>query len=139
MPELNISTGLVTYKLNDACEITINPTDSLFIEKLYDLFDKLDAKQDNYRERISKAGANKAVFNIAREADTELRGMLNETFGFDICGAVFGEVSIYALADGVPLWANLILALLDAVDEKVSDELKKSSNRMNKYTSKYHK
>lgn len=139
MLQLNISTGLVTYKLNDACEITINPTDSLFIEKLYTLFDDLDAKQDDYRAQISKAGANKAVFGIAREANKELREMLNKVFGFDICGAVFGEVSVYALADGVPLWANLLLALLDTIDESVSGELKKTSNRMLKYTSKYHK
>ena len=139
MQELKISTGLVTYRLNDACEITINPTDSLFIEKMYTVFDDLDAKQDNYRVQISKAGANKAVFDIAREANKELRDMLNEVFGFDICDAVFGEVSVYALADGVPLWANLLLALLDAIDESVSGELKKTSNRMLKYTSKYHK
>ena len=69
MQELKISTGLVTYRLNDASEITINPTDSLFIEKLYTVFDDLDAKQDNYRVQISKAGANKAVFDIAREAN----------------------------------------------------------------------
>lgn len=35
MKELNFESGLVTYSLNGKCEVSFNPTDSNFIERLY--------------------------------------------------------------------------------------------------------
>ena len=51
MPEvrekvLQFDTGLVTYHLNEQCDVVFNPTDSVFVEKLYAAFNDLDRKQE---------------------------------------------------------------------------------------------
>lgn len=138
MPELNISTGLVTYKVNGQTEITINPTDINFVEALYTVFDQLDKKQDEYKDAINNA-EKAEVFSIARRMDNELRELINNLFNCDICGNLFGKMSVCSLADGLPLWANLLLGVMDIVDDSFVSEQKKTSTRLAKYTSKYHK
>ena len=48
MKELNFDSGLTTYSLNGKCEVSFNPTDSNFVEKLYSAFEELDKKQEGY-------------------------------------------------------------------------------------------
>ena len=49
MKELNFDSGLTTYSLNGKCEVSFNPTDSNFVEKLYSAFEELDKKQEGYK------------------------------------------------------------------------------------------
>ena len=44
--QIPVFTGLQTYRLNDACEVSFNPTDSGFVKRLYTAFDELKAKYD---------------------------------------------------------------------------------------------
>ena len=52
MAEIRFETGLVSYHLNDACEVSFNPTDSAFVERLFHTFDTLDRKQEAYKAEI---------------------------------------------------------------------------------------
>lgn len=137
MKELNVAAGLETFKINGVCEVVFCPTDPVFVEKLYNVFDSLDQKQEAYAEEIQKAQKHE-IFTIARKRDAELREMVNEVFGFDICSAVFGSVSVCAMADGLPLWSNLMLAVMDEVDSSFEREQKRTNPRIEKYTAKYH-
>ena len=42
-----------------------------------------------------------------------------------------------ALADGLPVWANLIMAIIDTFDDEFAQEKKKKNPRLAKYTAKY--
>ena len=46
MKDLNFDSGVVTYSLNGKCEVSFNPTDSNFVERIYTAFNDLDKKQD---------------------------------------------------------------------------------------------
>ena len=46
MNTLNFDTGVVTFLVNDKAEISFNPTDSNFVERLFRTFDDLDKRQD---------------------------------------------------------------------------------------------
>ena len=46
MAELNFATGVVTFTVNGKCDISFNPTDSAFVERLFNAFDTLDKKQE---------------------------------------------------------------------------------------------
>lgn len=138
MKELSIATGLVEYRINDAVTVTFNPTDSGFVEKIFATFDELDKKQDEYRSEIEHA-QKQEIFDIAKKRDAEMREKIDGLFGVPVCDALFGEVNVYALADGLPLWCNLMLAIMDEIDTAFAREQKMTNTRITKYSSKYHK
>ncbi len=139
MKELNFDTGVVTYNLNGKHELSFNPTDSTFVEKLFTAFDTLDSKQEAYKAEAEKTQGKREVFETARRMDEEMRDIIDEALGAGTCAALFGDMNVYALADGLPVWANLMLAVMDEVDTTFARERKAQSPRLAKYTKKYHK
>lgn len=139
MKELKIATGVETYKLNDSVEVSFNPTDAAFGEKLFNAFDTLDKRQESYKAEVGKAEGKKELFDVVRKLDGEMREIINDVFEFDVCSGLFGELNVYALAEGLPLWANLLFAIMDEMDETVMREKKAMNPRIAKYTKKYHK
>lgn len=139
MESLLIETGVVTYNLNDQCTVSFNPTDTFFAERLFEGFSTLDRKQQEYRNADTERTENVDVFKLARERDGEMREIINHVFEQDVCTPVFGSMNVYALADGLPLWANLMLAVIDKMDEALTKERKAMNPRVEKYTRKYHK
>lgn len=139
MKELNFDTGLVTYSINGKCELAFNPTDSTFVEKLFNAFDTLDKKQEAYKAEVEKTANKREVFETARKMDEEMRDIINEVFGFDVCTLLFDTMNVYALADGLPVWSNLMLGIMDEVDTTFARESKLTNPRIQKYTKKYHK
>ena len=71
--------------------------------------------------------------------DEEMRDIIQEVFCFDVCGAVFGDMNVYALADGLPVWCNLMLSVMDEIDTTFAREQKAQNPRISKYTKKYHR
>lgn len=138
MPELKFETGVVTFMVNGKCEVSFNPTDSAFVEKLFHAFDTLDKRQERYKEQISGVKDNREVFQIARSQDAEMREIIDGVFG-PVSKELFGDMNVYALADGLPVWANLMLAVMDEVDTSFAREQKKTNPRVAKYTAKYKK
>lgn len=139
MNALNFETGLVTFSVNGKSEISFNPTDSNFVERLFHAFDTLDKKQELYREEVAKLSDKREIFEVAHRRDEEMRALLNEVFGVDVCGPVFGGMNVYAMADGLPVWCNFLLAVMDEVDTTFAREQKATNPRIQKYTAKYHR
>ena len=140
MKELNFETGLVTYSLNGGkCQLSFNPTDSNFVEKLFNAFDTLDKKQEAYKAEAEKNANKREIVETARKMGEEMRDIIQEVFGFDVCGAVFGDMNVYALADGLPVWCNLMLSVMDEIDTTFAREQKAQNPRISKYTKKYHR
>lgn len=139
MKELVFDTGLVTFSVNGACEVSFNPTDSEFVKRLFDAFDTLDKKQDAYKAEIEKTADKKQIFEIARERDKEMREIIDSVFETPVSDLLFGSMNVYALADGLPVWCNLMLAVMDEVDTTFAREQKVTDARIKKYTEKYHK
>ena len=139
MKDLNIDTGLVTYNLNDAVQVTFNPTDLVFGEKLFNIFDQLDAKQNEYLENIKAKKDNRELFEYGRQLDKEMRDYLFTLFDMDIVTPLIGDISVYALADGMPIWANILTTLVDEMDSATTKNNELSKKRIAKYTKKYTK
>lgn len=81
MQELNFGDGLATYTVNGKCEVSFNPTDSNFVERLYLAFEDLDKKQEGYKTQIEKMGDKKLIFEFARERDKEMREIIDSVSG----------------------------------------------------------
>lgn len=138
MSELNFDTGIVTFSVNGKCDVAFNPTDSVFVERLFRAFDTLDKKQEAYKDEVAKMTDKRQIFEFARKRDAEMREIINEVFGVDLCASVFGDMNVYAMANGLPVWCNLMLAVMDEVDTTFAREQKATNPRVQKYTAKYH-
>lgn len=137
MKELNFETGLVTYDLNGKCEVSFNPTDSNFVERLYSAFEELDKKQEGYKAQVDKMADKKEIFEFARERDAEMRTIIDGVFDAPVSDALFGGMNVYAVAGGLPVWCNLMLAVMDEIDTTFAREQKATNPRIAKYTAKY--
>ena len=139
MPEIKFETGVVSFKLNDAAEVSFHPTDSAFVEPIFNTFDELDKKQEAYKAEIDRCADKKEIFAIARRRDAEMREVLDGLFGKPICEPLFGTMNVYALADGLPVWCNLMLAIIDQIDTRSLQERKGTSARIEQYTKRWKK
>ena len=130
MRELNFDTGVVEYQVNGGSVIRFNPADTRFVEKLHKLFEKLGATQ----EEIPGEGQ---VFALMEQKDAAMRQNLDEVFGEGTAHSLFPDVGLYALAGGLPLWANFLLAVLDEVERAMGEQQRLASPRVEKYMAKY--
>ena len=139
MKELRFDTGLVEYKLNDAVVVTFNPTDAAFVERLFNTFDALDKADEARMDEAEHTANAREIFDLARKRDVEMRGMIDDVLGQPVCDALFGSMNVYAAADGLPVWCNLMFAIMDEIDTSFAREQKATNPRIQKYTAKYHK
>lgn len=139
MKELNFDVGLSTYRLNGAVDVAFNPTDSSFAQRLFELYDTLNKKQNFYRERIEKIADKKQIFTFAAEQDAEMRQMIDGLFGCPVCEKLFGNMNAYALANGLPAWCNLLYAIMDEVDSAFAREQKATNPRLEAYRQRWAK
>lgn len=139
MGKINFSDGLTEYSLNDAVTVHFNPSDTDFISRIYDAFEALDAKQEAYKAEAEKLIGKKELFDFMRERDKEMRAILDGLFDRPVCEALFGSMNVYAKGDGLPVWANLMLALVDEIDANTEKDDKLGNSRLQKYIKKYQK
>ena len=135
MKELNFDLGLNEYDLGGKVTVQFNPTDVSFLEKLSESFAALDQIQEEVkREEITD---EKDVYNLAKNLDIRMREIIDALFGMDVCTPLFGELNLFASAGGLPVWANLMLAIADEVQDSMDSELTQREARIRKYTEKY--
>ena len=149
MDTLRIETGLKEIQIADedgnvACTVRLNPTDMYFAEKLLDTMADIG---DLYTDYVNKSKeideiedsdkSNIQFIELGRTADTQIREKINGLFGQDICTPLVGSMRIYAMANGFPVWANIVFAFIDLFDENLTKEKKKQNPRIEKYTKKY--
>lgn len=138
--ELNFTHGVREYTVHGVggdVVIRFNPTDGEFVQRLYHAFEVLDKKQDAYNEEIRKCGDRVKIFEIARKRSDEMREIIDGIFEEPICEKVFGRMNLYALSDGLHVWTNFLLALMDETDSAFAREQKATNPRLKKYTEKY--
>ena len=107
------------------------------LDRLSRAFSELDSLQEEVRSTREKITDDREVFPIARELDGKMRTILNELFGKEICEPLFGSVNLFASSGGLPLWANLLLAITDEVQGAMQGELAQREKRIEKYVKKY--
>lgn len=137
MKELNFDTGLTTFTVNGVCEVSFNPTDLAFSERLFGAFDSLEEMERKYRDQVSKMADRKEIFLFAREIDQDMRAVIDLAFGKPVCDDLFGATNVYAMADGLSIWMNFFFAIMDEVDTAFAREQKATNPRIQKYMAKY--
>jgi hypothetical protein len=137
MKNLTFDNGIVEYDLGGKVTVCFNPTDVGFIQKLSDSFSYLDLIQEEVKLRKEEVTDEKDVYKLAKSLDGKMRDIINALFGQDVCTPLFGEMNLFASAGGLPVWANLMLAIAEEVEASMQGELKQREARIAKYVEKY--
>ena len=139
MNTLSFATGIITYRVNDSCDVSFNPTDSAFIERLYTAFEVLEKKQESYKSDIMSREKPQDILSFSQERDAEMRKIIDGVFGEGISSQLFGDMNVYSLANGLPVWCNFLLAVMDESNSAFEREQKATNPKLNKYLKKYSK
>ena len=142
MNTLTIDTGEQTYSLNGDCEVHFNPSDATFIRKLYDTFSALAQTQEEYTKKRATINTDEAseLFEFLADEDKKMRETIDSVFDVPVCDAVFGTKNIHSLnKDGIPLWAGLLLAIIDECHVDIQALNNEGNKTVQKYIKKYRK
>lgn len=140
---LSISSGIlhkpvIMDGVDTGRTVDFNPADQGFAESLYGLISKLskihEAKKKEYEAELDLA----ARFEISMAEDAEMRKAVDFLFGDGFCQDVF-KVRLFAISEGMTVIENFLLAILDEMDDAVTENLEKRDARIKKYTEKYSK
>lgn len=153
---LSLDTGLKEYAVNNAV-IRMNPTDMTTAQAIFDAMEKMGGIQAKYAamgqddlpevdfDAISGDEAKAAEYaaqtqnrlDAFRQVDMELQAEIDSLFGEGTAQGVFGSMSLTAYADGLPVWLNLLLALLDQFPEAAKAQAGMSDERLKAVTARY--
>jgi len=126
---LSFADNLVEYEINGRVTVRFNPTDETFVGNLERAFSSLDGLQGELAE---DGGFDRFV-----KLDKEMRETIDGLLGNGVADALFPNMNCYALADGLPVWMNLVLALVDEVGEAYEREFGKTDVRLKEHGAKY--
>ena len=117
MNALNFPIGVKIFDVNDgAAQISFNPTDVNFVSALYDLFAECAERYETDKDK--KFENNTAFFEYVRQRDAEVSDGVDRLFGEGAAAAVFQGHSAHAMAEGLPLWTNFFLAVIDTAERR---------------------
>lgn len=137
MGTLNLQTLKKTYTVNDGAEIHFNPADINFVNRLFDLINRMESWQTE-----SAHATAEDVFKIAAQRDVELRAEIDKVFEEPVCDKVFGTTNLLSPAGGMPVCMNFLMAVIDEIDAAAGKETKTNPTveaYMKKYETKYGK
>lgn len=139
MEKIPFSTGLKQFELNGGQVISFTPTDPLLMGRIFAAFERLDGNQEQYKRTGNDTEDARAFFDFVNWVDSEMQNTIDGIFGVHIDRAAFDGASLFALADGLPLWANFIFAVMDVMDVNVAEAQKAQNPRLQKLMAKYKK
>ncbi len=132
--DIQINTGAKEFNLGGKVSVWFNPTDTTFLERMRDVFLQMQSEQEDIARRIADA---EDVYEESRKIDAEMREALERVFGVDVVTPLIGDMNVYALADGLPIWAQILISTMDVIQKTVEEERNKSVQKIKEYTEKY--
>ena len=141
MKTLNIPDGVEEYSLNDRVTVSFNPTDMAFAERLAAAFEELQQLQEQAGDLVAAIDGDdpRPLFQDLRAIDAGMRRAVDRLFDQEVADALFRDVRLYAASGGLPVWTNLLLALVDEIDAAYRREKKAMDARIKKYTERFEK
>lgn len=135
---MNINTGIQEYNLGGKVVVKFNPTDMEFGSRLNAAMTACVEREERLQKEIEGEDVIR-MFELSAAASDDIAKIIDGVFGVPVVEPLCEGVSVRAWADGMPIWANIIMAVLDVMDASQDEAIKASKKRVEKYTKKYGK
>lgn len=131
LKSINFNQNIKTYAINDDENnvVKINTAD-------IGIFARAEEEWERLEKFAQEAEQAKEVkdFNTYRKREQEIRNTINSIFNSDVCTPAFGKTYCTSPCNGEPLYIGLLTALLELVEEDITEENKKFEANVSKYT-----
>lgn len=135
MGELNFQTSRKTYTVNGGATISFDPTDAKFASAVIAAFRNCsEISQKATSEDFSDVDK---AYAATIKMDADIRKEIDTAFGDAVCDKVFAGSSAIGIADGLPVWTNFLMAVIDEIDSNLPDGQARAKDRVQKYMHKY--
>lgn len=126
MDKIRVNRGIVVEVNDEGETIRINAEDQMFVNRFYDLIERLEKTQKDMEEHKDKEEREQLSIMIEKTRDImdEIDGM----FGAGACAKVFGDIvpSVYLIADFFDQLIPIVTAYAD-------DRQKQIESKYNRY------
>ncbi len=122
MQSINFDTGIKKYAVNgdENNVININVSDVNIIKRFRESLPKIEKLREKY--------SSETVEDVI-EADAEIRILLNEAFGTDICTPAFGSTNCLSMVNGVPLFERFFTAFMPILEADIKANAPKTAKQ----------
>lgn len=139
MNTLKLETGIETFDLNGKCEVSFNPSDMDFLNRVFQAFTELEKINTDTQAKISGVEGFEEIHALATEGDKAMRPIIDGVFGVPVCDAVFETNVTARTKDGIPIWAAFLMQIIDVCDANIDGMDARASKKVKAYTDKYRK
>ena len=111
----------MTFNVNGVCEISFDPNDRDFAERVFSTICELDKRHTRVMVSASAFDAEKN-YDLFREESKEIMQRLCNLLGVDIYSLLFpdGNIScsteLIMMAGGTPVWFNILFGVVEMLD-----------------------
>ena len=139
MASIKIETGLKTYDIEDEHgnirgQITLNPKDIGFFNRAQKMRDKIL----HYMDSIDWNNNDKTddeILVIFDTTDKIIKKEIDDLFGQGTSDIIFGTQSSLSTINGISFVERFLTTFMPIIESEFKEELKNSSNRIDKYVS----
>ena len=141
---LTFDDGIVEYDINGKATARFNPTDTAFIERMWNAISDLENEQEQLQAEVDEIGEieddlerGERMLAYINKRDADMRKTIDGLVGEGVADALFPDMNCYAVAEGVPVWVNFMFAIADEVYDTLSKSEEQAKPRLNSYSEKY--
>lgn len=135
MGDLSYGAGKRAYTLNGGETIHFDPCDSEFANKVVVAIRNCHNIQNNFhKEPFADLDEQLACI---QKMNADIRAEIDKAFGEPVCDKACYGSSPIAISDGLPVWMNFLMAVIDEVDANMPEGEKRTRVRIQQYMDKY--
>ena len=139
MASIKIETGLKTYDIEDEHgnirgQITLNPKDIGFFNRAQKMRDKILHDMDSI-DWNNNDKTDDEILIIFDTTDKIIKKEIDDLFGQGTSDIIFGTQSSLSTINGISFVERFLTTFMPIIESEFKEELKNSSNRIDKYGS----
>jgi hypothetical protein len=153
MASIKIATGIKSYDIEDQYgnvrgQISFNPSDLNFINRLADMENKINKYMSEYEKKRSLTVSDESVASDSDSGlealdeisfyDAQIKRVIDETFDDNVSEIIFGKESCFNMYRGKTFVERFIESILPVIEKDTDVALKSMEKHVSKYTSQKH-